>query len=238
MSIYGLFLGSGQLNLWTPMPLPLVIQSRSNSSAWLAWKILKQIKFLCLTSLKDFEAIACHGSMPGSMYFSTQTDKVTPICCFIMWYMIDKWVSPYTVSHWVTLCLTKSPFVLLSHLVFLWVTLYLTESPCITFGSPCISLSHPVSHWVILYLFEPPCLSQSHPVKKYKSDIPYFHMAMVSLRSHFTENWCDNFRLFCIFMKWVFLISTSSYVHMYVCMMNHSFRQLDSSKDLFLQNNM
>ena len=157
MTIYGLFLGSGQLNLWTPMPLPLVIQSRSNSSAWLAWKILKQIKFLCLTSLKDFEAIACHGSMPGSMYFSTQTDKVTPICCFIMWYMIDKWVSPYTVSHWVTLYLFGLPSNTLSHPVTLWVTLYL-------FGSPSNTLSHPVTVWVTLYLTESPCISLRHPV--------------------------------------------------------------------------
>ena len=73
MPIYLLFLGSGQLNLWTPMPLPLVGSP-------------KQIKFLCLASLKDFEAIACHGSMPESLFFPTQTAKVTPICCFITWW--------------------------------------------------------------------------------------------------------------------------------------------------------
>ena len=75
MTIYGLFLGSGQLNLWTPMPLPLVIQSRSNSSAWLAWKILKQIKFLCL-------------------YWLKQPFKAEPYG--ILSLMIYKWVSLYT----------------------------------------------------------------------------------------------------------------------------------------------
>ena len=75
--IYPLFLGSGQLNLWTPMPLPLVIQSRSNSSAWLAWKILKQIKFLCL-------------------YWLKQPFKAEPYG--ILSLMIYKWVSLYTTG--------------------------------------------------------------------------------------------------------------------------------------------
>ena len=77
MPIYGLFLGSGQLNLWTPMPLPLVIQSRSNSSAWLAWKILKQIKFLWL-------------------YWLKQPFKAEPYG--ILSLMIYKWVSLYTTG--------------------------------------------------------------------------------------------------------------------------------------------
>ena len=143
MPIYLLFLGSGQLNLWTPMSLPLVIQSRSNSSAWLAWKILKQIKFLCL-------------------YWLKQPFKAEPYAICTL--MISKLVSLNTIGeNWGS---ANFELLWLSHISYVAITLYLTESPC----SP---LSHSLSLWVSLYLTESPYRPLSHPVTHWVTLYPY-----------------------------------------------------------------
>ena len=141
MPIYLLFLGSGQLDLWTPMSLPLVIQSRSNSSAWLAWKILKQIKFLCL-------------------YWLKQPFKAEPYAICIPYDFELLWLSHISYVA-ITLYLTESSCISLSHPVALWVTLYL-------FGSACISLSHPIALWVTLYIFGSPFNFQKQKCKPKK----------------------------------------------------------------------